>query len=411
MFRRFLYGTGQTAVSVPEFSEYMVCPFFKKEDKSMHYATLVTVEIEYGEEDIVRVIGAKKLVQEIEEKKKENPEHHIMLDIYQSEVKMRSTVFSSRMAEEVDTVMEPFYCETDNPDYLEFEDKTEEYREAYENETVNLVRFPNGTVLTEHQYAVWHKYEIVDGRLYERDWGPLHHRKRTKKCKRMQVMENVPYYKVYQTFEEFVEERYGTPYCEEQKAFGYYYNPDAFYDWYSIGGRWPDMFLVKDDCGEYGIADRSWTCADKETKAPDGYHWTCGARKKDIAWQTMYDWELEQAKQRYARLAQAFETGTLPEEMHGIITEDGIRIFGELVYHKGATENQYLERYIKLKRKKYPINIYAFLTEGIWTTVERFVPDGVNSRFEDNADWEDDLEQFIDGLDDEKVLVIVDCHM
>lgn len=377
----------------------------------MHYATLVTVEIEHGEEDIVRVIGAKKLVQEIEEKKKENPEYHIMLDIYQSEVKMRSTVFSSRMAEELDTVMEPFYCETDNPDYLEFEDKTEEYRKTYENETVNLVRFPNGTVLTEHQYAVYHKYEIVDGRLYERDWGPLHHRKRTKKCKRMQVMENVPYYKVYQTFEEFVEERYGTSYYEEQKAFGYYYNPDAFYDWYSIGGRWPDMFLVKDDCGEYGIADRSWTCADKETKAPDGYHWTCAARKKDIAWQTMYDWELEQAKQCYARLVQAFETGTLPEEMHGIITEDGIRIFGELVYHKGETENQYLERYIKLKRKKYPINIYAFLTEGIWTTVERFIPDGVNSRFEDNADWEDELEQFIDGLDDEKVLVIVDCHM
>ena len=81
------------------------------------------------------------------------------------------------------------------------------------------------------------------------------------------------------------------------------------------------------------------------------------------------------------------------------------------MYHKGETENQYLERYIKLKRKKYPINIYAFLTEGIWTTVERFIPDGVNSRFEDNADWEDELEQFIDELDDEKVLVIVDCHM
>lgn len=87
-------------------------------------------------------------------------------------------------------------------------------------------------------------------------------------------MEHVPYDKIYQTFEKFVEKEYGTFYYEEQEAYGYYYNPDAFYDWYSIGGRWPDMFLVKDDCGEYGIADRSWTCADKETKAPDGYHWT-----------------------------------------------------------------------------------------------------------------------------------------
>ena len=176
----------------------------------MHYSTLVTVDIEPCIEDEKRKAEAQELLQEIENQKKENPEHHIMLDIYQSEIKMRSTVFSSRMAEEVDAAMEPFYSETDNPDYLEFEDKTEEYRGEYENGTVNLVRFPNGTVLTERQYAVWHKYEIVDGRLYERNWGPLHHRKRTKMCRRIQVIENVPYSKVYQSFEEFVEKEYGT---------------------------------------------------------------------------------------------------------------------------------------------------------------------------------------------------------
>lgn len=378
----------------------------------MHYSTLVTVDIEPCKEDEKRKAEAQELLQEIENQKKENPEHHIMLDIYQSEIKMRSTVFSSRMAEEVDAAMEPFYSETDNPDYLEFEDKTEEYRGEYENETVNLVRFPNGTVLTERQYAVWHKYEIVDGRLYERNWGPLHHRKRTKMCRRIQVIENVPYSKVYQSFEEFVEKEYGTPYFEEQKAFGYYYNPSAFYDWYSIGGRWPDMFLVKDDCKEYGIADRSGIyCRDRTEKVPEGYHWTCAARKKDIAWQVMYDWELEQAKQRYARLIYAFETGILPEGMHGRITGEGILIYGELVYQNGETEDEYLERFINLKRKKYPFNVYAFLMEGDWTTADRFIPDGENSRIEDNPEWEDDLEQFIDELDDETVLVIVDCHM
>lgn len=410
MFRKF-YGTGQAAVSAAHIFWIYGLSFFKKEDERMHYATLVTVEIEPCEEDMARATEAQNLIRAIEVQKKENPEHHIMLDIYQSEVRMRSTAFSNRMAEEVDAVMEPFYNDTDNPDYLEFEDKTEEYRKAYETETVNLVRFPNGTVLTDDHCDVYCKYEIVDGRLYERDWGPLHHRKRTKKCKRMQVMEHVPYYKVYQTFEEFVEERYGTPYYEEQKAFGYYYNPDAFYDWYSIGGRWPDMFLVKDGCKEYGIADRSWTCADKETKAPEGYHWTCAARKKDIAWQAMYEWELEKAKQNFAKMSGWFAAGEVPDNTCLCIEENGIRRFGELLFRKGETENEYLERYANLKRKKYPLNIYAFLTEGIWTTVERFIPDGRNSRFEDNEDWEDELEQFIDGLDDETVLVSVDCHM
>ncbi len=317
----------------------------------MHYATLITMEIEYCEEDMARAAGAAKLIQELEEKKKENQGPHAMLDIYQSEVNMRSTAFSNRMADEVDAVMEPFYCDTENPEYLEFEDKTEEYRETYENETVNLVRFPNGTVLAEHQYAVCRKYEIMDGKLYERNWGPLHHRKRTKKCKKMQVIEHVPYSKFYKSFGEFVREEYGIPYWEDQDAYGYYYNPNAFYDWYSIGGRWPDMFLVREDCTEYGIADRSWACGDEERKAPEGYRWTCAARKKDIAWQVMYDWELKQEKQRYAKLVHAFKTGTLSDGLYGRIEEDGIWALGEIVYHKGETEAEYLQRCRKLRRK------------------------------------------------------------
>lgn len=223
--------------------------------------------------------------------------------------------------------------------------------------------------------------------------------------------ENVPYSKVYQSFQEFVEEEHGTPYCEEQGAFGYYYNPDAFYDWYSIGGRWPDLFLVKDDCKEYGIAERSWTCADEETKAPDGYHWTCAARKKDIAWQVMYDWELKKARQSFAKISGWFASGKVPGNAGLCMEEDGIRRFGELLYRKGETEDEYLERFVNLKRKKYPLSLYAFLKDGIWITTERFISDGENSRFEENEDWEDELEQFIDGLDDETVLVSVDCHM
>lgn len=411
MFRRFLYITeNRLLFLLLVFPEDMCCPFSERMI-IMHYVTLVTVDIEPYMEDETTKAKARELLQKIENHKKENQEHHIILDIYQLEMTMRSTAFSNKVVEEVDAVLEPFYCDVDNPDYLEFEDKTEEYREAYENKTVNLVRFPNGTVLTDRQYAVYHKYEIVDGKLYERNWGPLHHRKRTKMCRRMQVAENVPYSKVYQTFEEFVDEVYGTTYYEEQKAYGYYYNSEAFYDWYSIGGRWPDMFLVKDDCREYGIANRSWTCADKETKAPTGYHWTCAARKKDIAWQVMYDWELEQAKGCYARLVDAFETGILPEGMHGRIVGESIQIFEGLLYHKGETEAEYLERYFKHKRKKYPLDVYAFLMEGDWITAERFIPDGENCTIEDNAEWKDNLEQFIDGLNDETVLVIVDCHM
>lgn len=125
----------------------------------------------------------------------------------------------------------------------------------------------------------------------------------------------------------------------------------------------------------------------------------------------MYDWELEQAKQRYTRLVHAFETGILPDGIYGEITEDGILVFGGYAYHKGETEEEYLGRNVKLQRKKYPVNPYAFLQEGVWITADCFIADGENSRIEDNTEWEDELERFIEDLDDEKVLAVVDCHM
>ena len=82
-----------------------------------------------------------------------------------------------------------------------------------------------------------------------------------------------------------------------------------------------------------------------------------------------------------------------------------------MVYQKGETEEEFLERYAFYKRKKYPINIYAFLADGIWNRAERVIPEDKNGRIEKNAEWENELEQFIDGLDDETVLVSVDCHM
>ena len=56
------------------FFEYAACPLFKKEDEHMHYATLVTVEMEPCEENMEIAAAAGSLIQEIEEHKKK---HHV----------------------------------------------------------------------------------------------------------------------------------------------------------------------------------------------------------------------------------------------------------------------------------------------------------------------------------------------
>lgn len=76
----------------------------------------------------------------------------------------------------------------------------------------------------------------------------------------------------------------GYDFYEDQGAYGYYTNPHAFWDWYQIDGRWPFVFLLKSGCNSLISSDRSWYSQDAVSPpAPEGYVWTAGTRKADIA--------------------------------------------------------------------------------------------------------------------------------
>ncbi|MBR1742834.1 MAG: hypothetical protein IJ733_13390 [Lachnospiraceae bacterium] len=376
----------------------------------MHYATIVTVEVEPNIFDEAFAAIAKGKIRSLEREMEREPERKSLLKTVIEEEKLNSTTFSCSMAGEVNYLLERYNYNTDDPEYLEFDDRTEEYMEEYANYMTNLIRFPNGRIYTESSYSFWEKYQIVDGKVCEKDWGPLKHLKRTKRCKRMQVRLNVPLKEYYKTLADYVEDEHGTPYHEEQEAYGYYYNPDGYFDWYQIGGRWPDTFLVKKECEEYGIADRSFMCGEEETPAPEGYRWTCAARKKDIEWQAMYDWIISSLKKDYLKWKEAFETKAIPEESYAVLRENDIYRYGDILYRNGETEEEYVKRNYWYFDEKYPICVYSYLHDGIWNEKESFIYDKENSRIEERSSFRKEFTEFLEGLSEETVLVRVDCH-
>ena len=62
------------------------------------------------------------------------------------------------------------------------------------------------------------------------------------------------------------------------------------------------MFLVKDDCEEYSIGERSWSNSETKYEAPEGYRWVVAARKKDIQWQVMHEWKITTATKEFYKL-------------------------------------------------------------------------------------------------------------
>ena len=258
--------------------------------------------------------------------------------------------------------MEPYWTDTENEDYLEFDDQTEMLKSDF-SQSMDCLRLPDGKLVPLNMYPYYNKYCLVKGKVYEKNWGPLHHPKRSKQAKKISVVPDYPIAKLFKSFKEYAEDYRGYPFNEENQAYGYCCNPNAMWDWFEIGGRWPAAFLVKNDCREYSLGERSWCNADSDLDAPKGYIWVAAARKKDICWDAMRNWYIRKDTEKHDRLERMFREGKLEEGFYGKIVDDGIVGWNEYYYRKNESLQEYLERCSLATLGKYPFLAHDIVAE------------------------------------------------
>jgi len=118
----------------------------------------------------------------------------------------------------VDDLMAP-YCEHDEY-YFVFENKEDESRNEYENETVSAVRMPNGSI----------KF------LYDEEFrveGTIGSGKDTHRLPEELKEEDIPLKEIYKTFGEFCRKYLCHEFDEDEQAWGYYHNPQSKWDYWS----------------------------------------------------------------------------------------------------------------------------------------------------------------------------------
>lgn len=374
----------------------------------MHFLTLALLEIPEVREDkeldkqIVEALKELELQKQIETK-------NFMLDFTIGRFQNLQSSFSRAVNDGVSELMYPYCASMEDPEYLEFDDRTEKLREEYKS-AVDCIKLPQGTIVEQYGDPLWGRFIIRDGKVFQRDAGPLHHEKRTKKAKRMIALSNYPRRKLYKSFEEYAEERCGFSFDEKHQGYGYYYNPNAIWDWYSIGGRWPERFLVKDSCLEYSIGETSWCNSGEKAEAPEGYLWVCAARKKDIAWEEMRNWRNQKAKERFYKLERMFLAGKTDSDFDGEIVPDGVMHWGRYVYRKGSALEEYLEEYGIPNSWKYPIGSHDIVDAGQWLSIEDSVLDPESGNYVP-VDWRSCIDGHIDEMDEDAVLAAVDYHI
>lgn len=95
----------------------------------------------------------------------------------------------------------------------------------------------------------------------------------------------VPYKLLYPTFESFMSEYCGVERDEEAGEYGYWENPNAKWDWFSIGGRFIDLFNEKIGGVHMRVKDIAFD-ADKQRRKAERYYDSGGCDSFDFALRT-----------------------------------------------------------------------------------------------------------------------------
>ena len=84
---------------------------------------------------------------------------------------------------------------------------------------------------------------------------------------------------------------------------------------------------------------------------------------------------------------------------------------GDLIFKKGETLEQYLERHELGSDCKYPISTYSFIEDGEYFSHGDIGWWGVSSNDKPDDVWRQATQDFISRIPEDNFLVLVDCHI
>jgi len=302
-------------------------------------------------------------------------------------------------------------------EYLEFNDCTEEVKEAWENKMIPCVKIradennPQGRWVCEYSSA---------GR----------------NAKIGSKMDK-PAHEVYKDINQFAEDWFG--YHLSGASWGYWHNPNAKWDWYSLGGRWKGNFLLKP--GAEGITGESGVF---DNEARPGYVDRC--RRGDIDVLTMRMQAKARANAEYDRFEAAVE-GLEEHAVHwdGLRdsftrnlshTEDGYRekidearaeyrnnpwvqaieaagfksFMGPCYYDMFYVNQGGRERYVQVAMNEC-ITTFAVLMDGEWYERGNMGWWGIVTDEADEDVWHEQYSNLFNNLPDDIIVSVYDCHI
>jgi hypothetical protein len=303
------------------------------------------------------------------------------------------------IGDDVDRQLAPFneQPEADDP-YVEFvfNDQTEEFRKEYDEGSVEIIKRPDGSWVFAHSATDDDKAAQI---------APV----------------SVKFSELYSTFEEFCEEWYDAE-PNEQGRYGGYYNPNAKWDWYVVGGRWSGFFKalpgVIGKVGDPGVFGN---------KAKPGYY--DQLHRGSIDFEGMRAEAAAEASKRYDAYETAVAGLEVPKRWDEFRTayenvDDARKAYSELPYIKALHNAQLMpwfedpvevygigrEKFIE-RASNNSFTPYAVLKDGEWFSKGEMSWFGTSSDDVDPDTWSDRVWELLRDLPEDTLITAVDCHI
>jgi hypothetical protein len=322
--------------------------------------------------------------------------------------------------DDYEKALEPF----DENAEVEFKDVEEEYREKYETGTVEMVRLANG----ELKYTWDDDFKNPDYKFGLDGDVPKHIYPADS------VKEEIPFKEKYPEFGDYLEDWHGCSYDEDQECYGYWHNPQAKWDWYSVGGRWTGFFPLKKDAtgvlGERGVFNT----------AP-GKGRVDRLRIKDIDFDGERQLKFDEATKLFDEWEELLKEHDPKHEskpwshFRETINDDATRDAAREAYGSQplikAVEEKYerhqnpfssffgccvdemgFDRVAFVKRSQESMfATHAVIKDGVWYQSGEMGWWGVVTDEKETDDWNKEFDKLLEGLPGETMVTLVDCHI
>lgn len=294
----------------------------------------------------------------------------------------------------------------------EFQDRTDELLEEYNTKGTEKVIMPDGRmlfpwdeefkVLTESKKGFKSYKTVIPEGLEKRE---------------------VPFKELYPSFDDFATEWHDYQKNDDGK-YGYYCNPNAKWDWYSMGGRWSGFFRLKNGfpregkLGDPGVFDNDPSEMGGGLRADQ-------AKKGDIDFQGMREDHVKKCLEEYDEFHKIVNGREVPNwkklsEEYKDDLDAAREIYNEDPVVKDLYDSKFffdLEDYL-VPRFEYAkrcqneaITAYALVKDGIWYEKGQMGWWGISSNEKDPNEWSAEFTKILDELPDDALLTIVDCHI